>query len=70
MSLQMRAQNAFKSLRKKTASSQNEDEDFNHMARIHELPRSPRFSTFMSPEAQYAMMKGNCRVTMREKESI
>nr|KAG5711650.1 hypothetical protein BaRGS_016832 [Batillaria attramentaria] len=25
---------------------------------IHELPRNPRFSSFMSPEAQYAMMKG------------
>lgn len=28
------------------------------MAVIHQLPRSPRFSTFLSPEAQYALMKG------------
>ncbi|KAL8581281.1 hypothetical protein ACOMHN_028307 [Nucella lapillus] len=35
-----------------------EEEEENPMKAIRELPQNPRFSTFMSPEAQYAMMKG------------
>jgi hypothetical protein len=33
-------------------------DDHNEMTVIKELPKSPRFSSFMSPEAQFAMMKG------------
>lgn len=33
-------------------------DDQNEMTVIKELPKKPRFSTFMSPEAQFAMMKG------------
>lgn len=33
-------------------------DDQNEMTVIKELPKKPRFSSFMSPEAQFAMMKG------------
>lgn len=48
---------AFQIRRKTTTPANKEDED-NHMEVIHELPRNPRFSTFLSAEAQFAMLKG------------
>ena len=51
----VKCRNAFQN-RIKSITPDKEEE--NHMEVIHELPRNPRFSTFLSAEAQYAMMKG------------
>ncbi|KAL8593846.1 hypothetical protein ACOMHN_065323 [Nucella lapillus] len=51
----VRARIAFQNRRK--TSTTNADEP-NHMEHIHEMPRNPRFTTYLSAEAQYAVMKG------------
>ena len=51
----VKCRNAFQNRIKSVAPDKEEE---NHMEVIHELPKHPRFSTFLSAEAQYAMMKG------------
>ncbi|XP_076468159.1 uncharacterized protein LOC143298985 [Babylonia areolata] len=61
VSSMVRARMAFQIRRKPSVpagTDANAPEDPNHMEPIHEMPRNPRFSAFLSPEAQYAVMKG------------
>ncbi|XP_021362120.1 uncharacterized protein LOC110455969 isoform X2 [Mizuhopecten yessoensis] len=51
----LKAKMAFKSHNKRPRDNPVDDEEEDL---IIELPKEPRFSTMMSPEAQYAMMKG------------
>ncbi|XP_046354178.2 uncharacterized protein LOC124133723 [Haliotis rufescens] len=50
----VRARLAFQGDNKKRDEIMNS----NTMEAIHEMPKAPRFSSFLSPEAQYAMMMG------------
>ena len=44
--------------RRKPAKAEQDQEQEKPLEPIHELPPSPRFSAFLSAEAQFAMMKG------------
>ncbi|XP_076447020.1 uncharacterized protein LOC143284231 [Babylonia areolata] len=57
VSMLVKYRQALQAGRKQAAVPEDEAEE-NPMEPIRELPQSPRFSTFLSAEAQFAMMKG------------